>query len=280
MPDIAAGGGGSGALVEGGGVDPLEDLLGGGDLVGPHDEQLLGGGEHAVAGEDGQQGVLCEEGPGEALDIGDGPVAGVGPPGGELEGVGVGGLCLAPPAGVLGDVVEAGGVGVVLRVSAVGDDEDLHVAVEARAGPEGVALVAVDLVEGLADGQAAALELDMDQRQAVDEDGDVVAVPVCAGVDDVLVSDLEPIVVDALLVDEPDVLELAIVPAEDLDVVLLDTAGLVNDGVIGGGDGLPEESLPLRIAEAVVVEGLDLGAEVGNEVVLGVEADVLVGLGL
>jgi len=109
----------------------------------------------------------------------------------------------------------------------------------------------------------------MDQRQAVDEDGDVVAVPVRAGVDDVLVSDLEPIVVDAFLVDEPDVLELVIVPAEDLDVVLLDTAGLVNDGVIGGGDGLPEESLPLRIAEAVVVEGFDLGAEVGNEVVLG-----------
>jgi len=114
--------------------------------------------------------------------------------------------------------VEAGRVRVVLGLGAVGDDEDLDVAEQAGARPEGgplgaaacpsarpstrstatsvtpsgrapacsatsrssssppaprregVTLVAVDLVEGLADGHAAALELDMHQRQAVDAD--------------------------------------------------------------------------------------------------------------
>ena len=37
------------------------------------------------------------------------------------------------------------------------------------------------------------------------------------------------VVVDVLLVDEPDVLGLAVVPDEDLNVVLLDAAGLLRD---------------------------------------------------
>lgn len=114
-------------------------------------------------------------------------------------------------------------------MGAVGDDEDLDVAEQAGARPEGVALVAVDLVEGLADGHAAALELDVHQRQAVDEDGDVVAGVVGTGLDDVLVGDLQTIVVDVPLVDEPNVLGLAVVPDEDLDVVFLDSAGLLRD---------------------------------------------------
>ena len=65
---------------------------------------------------------------------------------------------------------------VVLRQRAVADHEELHVLEQARAGPEAVALVAVDLVERLADVDAAALELDVHHRQAVDEDRDVVAV--------------------------------------------------------------------------------------------------------
>ena len=173
--------------------------------------------------------MLGEEGPGEVDQVRDRLVRRVRPPGGELEGVGVGGLGLALAPCGLGDVVEPGGVRVVLGLGAVGDDEDLDVAEQASARPEGVALVAVDLVEGLADGHAAALELDVHQRQAVDEDRDVVAGVVGACLDDVLVGDLQAVVVDVLLVDEPDVLGLAVVPNEGLDVVLLDAAGLLRD---------------------------------------------------
>mgnify|MGYP001686450665 CR=1 FL=1 len=65
--------------------------------------------------------------------------------------------------------------------------------------------------------------------KAVDEDGDVVAGVVGAGIDDVLVGDLQAVVVDVLLVDEPDVLGLAVVPDEGLDVVLLDATRLLRD---------------------------------------------------
>ena len=74
------------------------------------------------------------------------------------------------------EVLATGGVGVVLGQRAVADHEELDVLEQARAGPEAVALVAVDLVERLADVDAAALELDVHQRQAVDQDRDVVAV--------------------------------------------------------------------------------------------------------
>ena len=133
VPDVAATGHGAGLLVGRRREDPLEDRLGRGDLVGPHDQQLLRGGEDAVAGQQGQQRVLGEEGPGEVDQVRDRLVGGVGPPGGELEGVGVGGLGLALAPCGLGDVVEAGGVRVVLGLGAVGDDEDLDVAEQAGA---------------------------------------------------------------------------------------------------------------------------------------------------
>ena len=80
-------------------------------------------------------------------------------------------------------------VGQVFAVDAVGDDEDLHVLEEAALAPEGVALVAVDLVKGLFHLHAAPLQFDLHQGQAVDQQGDVVAVFVFA-FDGDLVGDL------------------------------------------------------------------------------------------
>ena len=108
-----------------------------------------------------------------------------------------------PPASL--DVLAAGGVGVVLRERAVADHEELDVLEQPGAGPEAVALVAVDLVERLADVDAAPLELDVHHRQAVDEDRDVVAVRALRRrrpADLVLVDDLQPVVVDVRLVDQ------------------------------------------------------------------------------
>ncbi len=59
--------------------------------------------------------------------------------------------------------VEARGVTVVLGVSAVADDENLYVLKQPAACPEGVALVAVDLVEGLLELDAARLQFDVHQ---------------------------------------------------------------------------------------------------------------------
>ena len=50
--------------------------------------------------------------------------------------------------GVL-DGVKAGAVGIIFGVGAIGNDENLHVFKEATASPEGVPLVALDLVKSL-----------------------------------------------------------------------------------------------------------------------------------
>ena len=83
------------------------------------------------------------------VQVPDRPVGGVGPPRGEFERVRR--LAARLRAPVLVEVLAAGGVGVVLGQRAVADDEELDVLEQARARPEAVALVAVDLVECLAD---------------------------------------------------------------------------------------------------------------------------------
>ena len=65
-------------------------------------------------------------------------------------------------------MVEARRVGIVLRIRSVGDDEDLHIFIQPARRPKTVALIAVDLIERLADGNAAPLQFDMYERQAVD----------------------------------------------------------------------------------------------------------------
>lgn len=91
------------------------------------------------------------------------------------------------------------------------------------------------------------------QRQPVDQDRDVVAVgpgcPALTLVDHILVDDLQAVVVDAGLVDQHDVLRRTVVPLQDLDVVLLDADRLFDDAVIGPGDLVSEEPLPLCIGE-------------------------------
>ena len=284
VPDVSAGGDSPGLLVHSGGLDALEDRFGRSDLVGAHHEESAGGVEHAVARQDSEDRALGQECGGEVGEVGNLVVGGVGPPHGEFVGSRVRGGHLSARALVFGDVLEAHGVGVVLGVCAVGDDEDLHVAEEsvAGAGVEGVALVAVDLVEGFAQFFASPLEFDVDQGQAVDEDGDVVSVRACAGVDSVLANHLHLIAVNVGLVDEADVFGGAVVTDEDLHVVLLDAAGFSDDRVpvSGGGvnDRVTVKALPFFVAEPVVIEGLELDAQVRFEAVTIVDIHVFVGL--
>ena len=181
-------------------------------------------------------------------------------------------------------MLEPRGVGVILGERAVADDKELHVLEQAGTGPEAVALVAVDLVERLADVDPAALELDVHERQAVDEDRDVVAVraarPAVALPDLVLVDDLQPVVVDVGLVDELDVLRRPVVALEDLDVVLLDADGLLGDAIVRTGDLLGEEPFPLGVAERDAVQCFQLGTEVRDQLRLGRDREVVVRLPL
>ena len=281
MPDIPSARYGAVFLVIIRNFNPVQNPLGGGDLIGPHDHQHLLGGKNAIPRQYVQNGMSGEKCTGKVYQIRQDLVVGIGPEGGKLKAVA--GLFLSGGRGGSGvpDGVPAGGVGVIFGVRAVGNDKNLHIVIEAAACPEAVPLVTADLIERLPDGYAPALQLDMDQGQAVHQDRHIVAVVIPRPVlfaNGVLVDDLEAVIVDALFVDEGDVLALAGVPPEDLHKVLLDAAGLVFNAVVGVGDALAKKPLPLGIGEGVVVQLLQLFAEVGSQLRLGVDGKILVPL--
>ena len=164
----------------------------------------------------------------------------------------------------------AGGVGVVAGEGAVAYDEELDVFEEAAARPEGVALVAVDLIEGFLEVHAAPFEFHVNKREAVYKDGDIIAVGACAILYDILVDDLQAVAVDVVLVYEFDITEAdsvlaAVNQRKDLDGVVLDGIGFLNYPVILVGEDHPEEEVPLAVGELEVIETFELGAKIGDE---------------
>ena len=233
----------------------VEDAFGGRDLVWAHHQQVMLGGEHAISRQDIEQCMPSEKSPGETRQVGDDMIAPVGPPAGEFETVGA--LLRTAGCGTafhFMDVLEARGVAVVLGVRAVRDNEDLGVLIESRSAPEAVALVTVDLVERLLDRHAPSLQLDLHQRQAVDQNRHIIPGRVAASLLLELVKHLEAVAVNMYLVDETNVLRRAIITVQDLDVVFLDQPGLVLDARRRRSDDLVEEMRPLIVGEPDIVQ--------------------------
>ena len=149
-----------------------------------------------------------KEGFGEVNQIGNNAVIGIRPIGCKLEAVARFFFLDLLRLGIL-DVIEPGGIGIILCIGTVGDHEDLHKLVKAACRPEAVPLIAVNLVKGFTDGNTTALQLNMDHRQTVDEDRNIIAVIVgsaLAGGHGVLIDDLQNIVVDTSTAISPNVL--------------------------------------------------------------------------
>ena len=264
MPDITAALDRTVLLIISRHLNAVQYPLGGGDLIRTHDHQHILTGEDAVTGQDIEDRVLGEKRLGEVDQIGDDPVVRVSPERSEFKAVG--GLALLS-AGLLMHGVPARGVGVILSVRAVRDHKDLDILKEPAAGKEAVALIAVDLVERLADRDAAAFELDMYHRQTVDEDRDVIAVVVLGAVipaDLILVDDLHEVVVDILLVDQRDVLAGAVVTVQDLNIILLQTLRFLGDTVVRISDTVGEKACPLAVREGIAVQLFELNPQIAH----------------
>ena len=177
-------------LVVGGEPDALYDGLRRRYLVGAHDEQQPLGGEHAVPCEHAEQGMLGQEGGRKVHQVRDDLVVHSSPKGGKLETVA--GLLVGTLAPLvhLPDVRRPGGVAVILGIGTVADDEDLDILEQAGSRPEALPVIPPDLVERLLDVHAAPFQLDMHQRQAVHQDGHVIAVVTLATLRNVLVDHL------------------------------------------------------------------------------------------
>ncbi len=248
------------------------------DLVGAHHQQFVLSVKDAVAGEDVQQGVLGKEGAGEINQIRNCPVCAVSPEVGELEAVAALFSAWDRARLLIVQMFFAGGVGVVLGMRAVGEDKELHVFKQPRAAPEAFAVVAIDLVEGFTQGNAAAFELHVHHRKSVDQNGHIVARWVFALGSFILVKHLEAVVVDGAFIKQVNVLVGAVVAPQDLDIVVLDLASFLDDAFPGIGDLFAKEALPLAVREADVVEGFQLHTQVVYQGGLVVELDVFVAL--
>ena len=248
-----------------GGLDAQQYLLCGCDLVGTHHQQLLIDVEDAISGQDVQDGVLGKERGGEVAEVCQPVVLLVGPVTGELEGVAVGLAPCSLPLAPFSLFGVASGIGVVLRFCAVRDDEDLDEVEHSSSCPERVAQIAVDLVEGFLDGDASLLQFDVDQGQAVHQNGDIIAVLECATLLHILVGDLQTVVVDVLLVDESDVLRFSAVEREGQDVAFaLQHLGLVLNGhLLVRNHG--KQPGPLAVAQLDAVQGFQLFAKVTEQ---------------
>ena len=187
------------------------------------------------------------------------------PEGGKLKAVAGFSLDTFPGGCRLPDMVETGAVGIILGIGAIGNDKNLHILKKPRGRPEALPLVAVDLVERLPDGDAPAFEFNMYHGQAVDQNRYIIAVFMSSFRDGILVDDLQAVVVDVPFIQQIDIFRRAVVPAEDLDIIVLNTAGFLHDPIVFPRDAFREKLLPLAVGKNIVVEQFKLFAQVGNQ---------------
>ena len=156
MPDIAATSYGTVFPIIVSNLDSVQDPLRCRDLIRPHDHQHLFGREDTVFGQDIENRMPRKESPCKINQIRNHLIVCVCPEGCEFEAVT--GLFFLLLAGFrILDGVEAGAVGIILRIRSVGDHKDLDVLKETRPSPERIALISVDLIERLADRYPAPL---------------------------------------------------------------------------------------------------------------------------
>ena len=121
----------------------------------------------------------------------------------------------------------------------------------------------------------------MNQRKAVDQNRHIIAIIMPRTVrllHLILVDDLQAVVMDVLLVDQCDIFGTAIIPVQYLHIVFLNLPGLFRNMLVGVGNYITKELLPLRIGKLVVVQLFQLTAEVSNQFILGMQRQIGVAL--
>ena len=280
VPDVTAARDAAELLIIVCNFDAVENPLGCRNLIRAHDEKQILGGENAIARQNIENRMAGEKGLGKVDEVGNDAIVRVRPIGSKFKAVACFALFAGGGAGIP-DSIKTRAVGIVFRVRAVGDDKNPHILKQPRAGIERIALIAVDLVERLADGNAAALQLNVDERKTVDEHGHIIAVVVLRTVafgDNVLIGDLQTVVVNVLFVNQCDIFRTSVIAPQDLHIVLLHFAGLFRNAVVGVGNALGKEPLPFAVGKAVIVQRFELFAQVGDKLRLAMNRLVLIAL--
>ncbi|MBA7578276.1 hypothetical protein ES708_20138 [subsurface metagenome] len=161
-------------------------------------------------------------------------------------------------------------VSVVLSVDTVADYKDLHVLKQSAVHPERMPLVAVDLVESLFQLQPPTFELDLHQGQAVNEQGNIVAVFVGAFLGD-LVGDLKKVFCPIFIVKETHIEALAIV-AVQLKTVAQGFGFFEHIAF----SQVVEDGAKLLFRKRSIIEGFYLAFQVGQYAVLITDMNIFI----
>ena len=141
-------------------LDLPQNAFCGGDLVRAHHEQRIADIKHRVVQQHIEQRVLLEKGSREVLQVLDQAVVRLRPVHGEVEAV----------------FIALGGVGKVTAVRAVGNHKQLQILEQGMQAVKALLAVAVHLVKGFTNCHSALLQFHLHQRQAVDQNGHVIAI--------------------------------------------------------------------------------------------------------
>ncbi len=223
-------------------VDAVHDGLDGIDLVGPHHQELLfAGDQDHVAADHLPQGAFGEEGIGEFVQVVDLAVVLAGEPVHRQK-------TLIGMEGEMTTVV----VGEVASFAAVADDEELQKTEQGLGvAVAGVVLVLDDLLDGAARADVQGLQLDLDDRHAIEQEDHVITVVAVFGVDPKLVNHLEGVLAPVLDVDQGVVERCPIIALEAVAFPEHPGSGIH----VRGHDGV-QQAMELRIRQMNLVQRL------------------------
>ena len=114
--------------------------------------------------------------------------------------------------------------------------------------------------------------------QAVDQNRYIIAVLMGSFRDGILVDDLQAVVVDVPFIQQIDIFRGAVVPAEDLDIIVLNTAGFLHDPIVFPRDTFGEKLFPFAVGKNIAVEQFKLFAHVGDERLFVVNGKIFIAL--
>ena len=162
-------------------------------------------------------------------------------------------FCICPPGCKLKALMSMYGViadsiGIIFRVRTVGNHKDLNILIQTATSPKRLTLIPVNLQICSFQRNAPALQLYMNNRQAVAQNCHIITIGMQAAIDLILIDDLKPIVMQILLINQPNIHRLAAVQIQTdnatgkTSATILQPAGLLNNAVAGLTDFIKQQS--------------------------------------
>ena len=252
----------------------LNDGFGSGNLIRSHHHQFAVCREDTIPREDIENRMFGKERSRKIIQVPNDIILSIRPIRGELKRIAsFGGFLdlllagLVRPFAVLYLRFVTRGVGVILGVRTIGDNEQLDILKQSAIRPKRIIAVSLDLIESLTYRHTSTLEFDMYHRQTINENRHVVPCAVFAFCGRVLMNDLQAVLEDMRLVNQFDVLKTGVVLFDVLQLgstVVLQQFGFVGNRCAFVRELRTEETFPLIVGKLDMIEFLQLLAEIGN----------------